>query len=384
MSCQYPTSSQQLELLDFARSVIPENFFQDAFLIASQHILPALEFLLDALLSKGLLPENIAIIGKCYSSSSVSIGNLRAKGIYVSDLSLSFDSYENYDDLYKSHVQKFFEGLSDLDFTPYQRIIILDDGGDLHLEANTFFADFSKLCGVEQTSRGYNRITRFQPSYPIIAVARAKAKLNLESPLVAKAVVTSLQNQCQHHATHPRNALVIGNSAIGSAIADELSNYYAVSKFDMMPERSDFDELHLKAIAAEIDLILGCTGENLLPLLERNDLLKHRAILASCSVSDVEFGGKQLRLWTKQTFNCHDTLSVANVSLLNTGFPINFSGGDKDSIPLSKLQLTIALLLLGVFQAAQYTEKSGNLIVPLEEKMQDLLIARYTNVKGVN
>jgi hypothetical protein len=61
--------------------------------------------------------------------------------------------------------------------------------------------------------------------------------------------------------------------------------------------------------------------------------------------------------------------------LLNNGFPINFDG-EKNSVPIEKIQLTRALLMLGIFQAYELEKMDGK-IIPLDIEIQRGIIKEH-------
>ena len=87
------TLPEKLELLEFTAKHFPRDTLKDTYLIGCQHVLPSLYYLLKSAIQLGLPPENISIIGKCYSSSKLAHYMLRKENIFVSDDSFSYDSH---------------------------------------------------------------------------------------------------------------------------------------------------------------------------------------------------------------------------------------------------------------------------------------------------
>jgi 3-hydroxyisobutyrate dehydrogenase and related beta-hydroxyacid dehydrogenases len=102
--------------------------------------------------------------------------------------------------------------------------------------------------------------------------------------------------------------------------------------------------------------VLGCTGEDLLNGATWLSGLQGDRILASCSSEDVEF--RSLLRRSAGSAHLHPFKSVeirlphGSIKVLRGGFPANFTGA-KNSGPIALIQVTRALLLAGVFQAAR-------------------------------
>ena len=117
--------------------------------------------------------------------------------------------------------------------------------------------------------------------------------------------------------------------------------------------------------------ILGCTGEDLLRNPDWLGDLRGDRILASCSSEDIEFRSLLRRF---SGANRDDPLGPIELPLrhgtltvLRGGFPANFTG-TKNSGPVSLIQVTRALLLAGVFQAA------GLAVGPLRELPKRIML----------
>jgi S-adenosylhomocysteine hydrolase len=370
-----------LHVMKAVESLYPNNILKETILIACQHILPALESMLIMLFKKGLLPHNVFIMGKCYSTSNVTLKNLQSFGINIFQESNEFNSHRSYHRDFEKNTKLFLKKIiKSVDLNKYKQIIILDDGGDLILEMNAMVGEFAKVFGVEQTARGYAKLKNYNLNYPIVNVAKSHTKSVHESPLVGEAIVKKLAVQLTQTGREPKSALIVGNGNIGKAVSEALPKHCKVTMFDMVRDKSDCDESDLVKLIESVDILFGCTGQNILPLLERIQALDKKIILASCSSSDIEFGYETLRLKAPETVNCHNALKIENMYLLNCGFPINFNGGNEDSIPLEKFQITKALLMAGILQGLKIMEKITGL-VDLENNMQNLVLSSRNNVQ---
>ena len=63
----------------------------------------------------------------------------RKLGINVDQKSLDFDSHKSFDRQFSKDVKNFLKNLCRKDLSKYEKIIILDDGGQLLIHANKFF-----------------------------------------------------------------------------------------------------------------------------------------------------------------------------------------------------------------------------------------------------
>ena len=162
-------------------------------LIACQHILKTNCQMFNSLFEKGLKSKNIFLMGKCYSTDKEALKWFIKKGVNVHKNSEAFDSYESYDSSFDNYVKEFFKSvISSVNIKDFEKIIILDDGGSMLKLANKVLKSTKNIIGIEQTSSGYNRLKGIKLRFPIINVARSKAKLDHESLIVADLFMENL------------------------------------------------------------------------------------------------------------------------------------------------------------------------------------------------
>ncbi len=355
---------------------LPNSILKNTFLLCCQHLLKDTRLLLLSLQELGLKRDNIAIIGKCYSTNTEVVSSMEADGFDVFIPKIDFDSHISFDDQFKKHIKLFVKAheykISQL---PFQHIIVLDDGGELITTVHELFKDVKNIIGIEQTSSGFNKIKQMEGIFPIINVARCQAKLNHESPIIAQTILRQLKIHLKDHSFTQKNALILGNGAIGKAISRQLQFYCSHTKiYDLDTNRSELNQDEFISYLGQADIILGCTG---LTSIKHSfhKFLKKEAVLASASSSDREFDAVYLRKTQEKTFNCHKNMVFQNIHLLNCGFPINFSGR-AESTPLPKRQLVMSLLLAALCQAKKtdYLDKG---IIHLNEKYENYIIQIY-------
>ncbi len=351
-------NKRELPILDYAAELCQFNL-HDTAVIARQHLLSTTYDLFERLFAKNLKPKNTFLLGKCYSTNKETFDNFTSKGVYVSPYSTAFDSYRSFDEQSREVIEELLDSAAHL--SGLERVVILDDGGDLILAANKIFKN---ACGVEQTSSGFRKISQAPLEYPVVNVARSEAKLKLESPMIAEAIAVKLQPYLKNDS----KVLVVGNGPIGNSIYEKLSKrYFVTSKQEL------FSDSKLKLDI--YDIIIGCTGDTIIQP-DQLKQCKKGAILASASSSDTEFPAVNLRKKTIRTYDCHQTISVDDIILLNSGFPINFDGS-KDSVPPEKIQLTRSLLLVGIYQALESKNKG---LIELNREMQGKIVQRYEEI----
>lgn len=366
----------KMPLLEYVKSCHPCVSLEKVLLIGCQHILATTHLMLRALCQIGLDPKNIFILGKCYSSNRSVFLEMRKDGIQVSDLSFSFESREAFDKQFCRYNEKFLkQTLSNIDLSKFEKIVLLDDGGQLLMLATDYFKDFTNIIGIEQTTSGYEKIKSIKSHFPIINVARSQAKLIYESPFIAEAVIKKTLKCIDALRRDPKEILIIGHGVIGSSIYKALRGNYRIRIYDkVLDEKSKLDEYLRTA-----DLVIGCTGETSLPI-HKHKFLKRGCILLSASSSDREFDAVHLRKKVLNLKNCHTDLDVNGKILLNCGFPVNFDGC-RNSVTPAKIQLTRALLMSAILQACETSDCNPE-IIPLDIEIQREVVNKFLKLQS--
>ncbi len=365
----------KLPLLDFISSKYKVQLDR-ILLIASQHILESQRIMFEYFIDKGLKPGNIFLIGKCYSTNREILKKFKKMGIYVSSKSESFDPYLSFDEQFDDYTKELLEYVKKkTKLKEYDKVIILEDGGSLLSHATKIFKEKFNLIGIEQTSAGYERLKNVKLAFPIINVARSHAKLEIEPSIIADVCVERLNKSLIKLRLKPKNVLILGLGAVGNAIYDKIKNNYSVKRYDLNSGLSDYEKESLKSILGQFDMIIGCTGKEVINVLLYK-YLKKGVILVSVSSSDREFSAVNFRKMVNGIKNCHEDINVNDVHLLNCGFPINFDGAE-DSAPAKKIQLTLALLFSAVCLATRENYQSG--LVDLNNEIQKEIIEKFNS-----
>lgn len=257
--------------------VIKENYNQDhledVYLIGCQHILDSTFLLMKNLIQRGLKRENISLIGKCYSTSREIYDEFIDYGIDVCESSNEFNKTESFDKFFRNNVARFVDSrIKDAFKSGAKTIVILDDGAEIIQYLNENYDIESKkeikILAVEQTTAGTNKLKNIKLKFPVVNIARSKAKLVLESPIIAERILDILEERLKENKLFPKKALIIGMGAIGSALYRSLQEKYIVRGYDINSEKSDLSQGEIINIVKDYDLIIGCTGTELFdPLL---------------------------------------------------------------------------------------------------------------------
>jgi S-adenosylhomocysteine hydrolase len=369
--------SSRLKLLEYVSNQYKDIDLSKSILIACQHLLGTTVDLLDEMFGKGLSPQNTYVVGKCYSTNNKVFQDIKSKNVNISVLSKSYNSHKSYDKQFKLIIDKFINNvISSTDLTSFEKIIILDDGGELLLQFSELPISFNHCIGIEQTSSGYNKINHTKLKFPIINVARSEAKLKIESPLIADLVVNKIKSYLSKmRVTDPR-ILIVGNGYIGKGIYNKLKSDYNATVYDKLSHGEIFPGKFNEQLD-QFDIIIGATGNQIISSRDFKKL-KENVILISASSSDREFASFCIRKYLRKNSNCHKDISYKGVRLLNSGFPINFDGKFHSLAP-EKIQLTRSLLLTAIFQGL--SNKYPKKIIELDQRIQNELARKFRSLE---
>ena len=347
-------------------------------IIGVQHILETTHAMFRSLYRLGLKPENVSLIGKCYSTCQEVYEEMLADGIDVSSGSTAYNSHQSYDNLFAEEVKSFLlDHIPDLSSGRYEQIIVLDDGGKCINFINDYLTHLPPVFAIEQTSSGYEAIKNSHLRLPVINVARSPIKLTLESPMIAEAAAERLYQSLERKELFPKEALIIGGGAIGNAMSRRLSSKMNITIFDKNKSLNNTGSLELPQIIPSFSLIIGCTGKTSIS----HDLhpnISPGTSLVSVSSSDREFDAVHLRKQIDKNNNCHEDLLIHDVLLVRSGFPVNFDG-ERENIDPELIQLTIALITSGILQARTSRLGISNGIHPLDPKAEHKIETEFLN-----
>ena len=252
--------------------------------------------------------------------------------------------------------------------------------------------DSIKFAAVEQTTAGAALILgkRSDIAFPVVDVARSEPKIEIEAEFIGQSVVEEVDSFLRSaRGRLPRNSLagatvgIIGVGTVGSWVAAQLRYGGAragrevgrVLAFDRDPVRRSMaralglslGKRSLQEFVRECDVIIGATGT----MLKMDpDWIRDGTIVASASSWNYEFwrlmnstvrGEAVLPISAHKS--CREFQALHNIRsgegkggqfwLLNSGFPVNFTGV-VDPIAPAQIQLTRCLMLAGAIQALEY------------------------------
>jgi hypothetical protein len=170
-----------------------------------------------------------------------------------------------------------------------ENILVLDHGGHAVTFVPSELLEHYRIIGIEK---------RGLPPFPMIDVANCFAKRYLESPLIAKAIVTKLVSLLPK----PSRKLhygVAGLGSVGQAIIEQLLKrgqkliVFDVNSELMKPFEQDSRFVGAKEtrdLIATCDWIFGCSGRDISESsIEQLRIAPHDKTLMSCSSEDKEF-----------------------------------------------------------------------------------------------
>lgn len=371
-------TKNRLDLVEAVFALSDQCELNDLIIIGAQHILPSTLSMLGSFFDRGLRPENVFLIGKCYSTDFNTYVQLQDLGVFVCPSSLSFNQLISFDLFYKYNIKNFaIQVISRISKHKKCKIVVLDDGGDLISYINQYVDKKNfNLTSLEQTSSGYEKLKKLDLQVGIINVARSFAKLQFESKIVAKSAIQAIYEKLFNRDISPKNVVIFGNGAIGGALANGLEGLTNVSLADISPNKSDRPYEYYLNNLSNFDLIIGCVGKTILSK-DQIKKLAPETTLVSLSSSDREFDIIDFRSQSKLIHSCHSDFECHNrVLVLNCGFPVNFNG-DASKVDIKEFELTRSLLALGILQSLSHSLEKG--FISLDHEIQLELIKKYSS-----
>ena len=338
--------------------------------------------LVDCMIRLGARPRNIFILGKKYSECPAVVKQIMNYGVHYQPCSKQI-GLGQFSNCFTRDVNWLWKNLIDNLKEDVKQVLVLDHGGyALSFIPDTILKRY-KVIGVEKTTAGLIKLNeQGLPPFPIIGVANCAAKKKIESPLIAEAIVNKLIPLIP---PDPKKITcgVIGYGAIGKAVANKLlsMNYQVIVHDRYLTQLESSDKIlatyELSMLIASSDHIFGCTGQNIINSLEPFRLSQKDKTLISCSSEDKEFLPLLKEIQKKNNYKSDiDPLSEiqyrsdrgAIIRILKGGFPVNFDNSG-ESVVRDDIQLTRALVLASILQAAQLFKKNQ---IPNTENIHSL------------
>jgi S-adenosylhomocysteine hydrolase len=338
----------------------------DLGIVAIQHLFATTVSLFDEFFAAGLEASHAHLLGKSYSSVEGPAGRLRERGAHVTIPECApLGQYHSYQ---RAAVSLWSDKVLG-DVAQRSGLIVLDEGGDLLRTVSTKAAALPSTCGIEQTRSGLRSMAKLP--FPVIQVADSALKRHLEPPIIANEIMAGLS--ALRLPLEDLRIGILGVGSLGAAIAKRLARTQGeVLVYDISPDVMQRlgHQLHqavacesLEALLSNADLILGCTGYDALAKVDWSKVkpmgAKH---FVSCSSGDIEFRDLLERVPREglngTIQNVTVTIQEISTTIYNGGYPINFNRG-RELSSANDIQLTRALLLGGVLQAAQMLRRNN-------------------------
>ncbi len=386
--------SESLPLLEFvSNDLFPDVNLEWNHLIGVQHLVWSTCTLVEYCLKHGMKPWDISLLGKCYSTHPWTVQKLKSLGIHVDPRSTEYNYFAPFDDSFTDIISGFSQRYW------WDKSIILDDGGKLiaNISSNSFSKKIHPATFfIEQTSDGFHYLWRDKTiiSFPIINVARSKAKLVHEAPIIAETLIKIFQEKMKQLSLEPEQALIIWNGAIGSALFDLLP-FSKKNIFDKKDYSTPEWRINFLDALSHADVIFGATGNLWLhTTILVFSQVKAGCILVSTSSSDREFFSDIIRTGSPflSSNSPHKDLHISrklvqgqyvddDIHVLNSWFPLNFQWWEH-SVPPEKIQLTRALLLAAILYGVKNREWLHNWFCEIPIRIQTSIVDKYREIVG--
>jgi len=362
--------------------------------VCVQHLLETTGSLLESFVRLGCRAADIHVLGKFYSSSPAIEAELKAAGFDIVDWQGGV-----FPGRFGEAIERNIVGLWGHVYSRAERddraVLVLDDGGRCRQYCPDIFRS-RPIIGIEQTTSGLNKHANGH-WIPTVEVAGSAAKRTLEPPAVTASILKFVIPQLPAERGDGADIGVVGLGTVGEDLARQLARSgYKVNVHDKNSElRNRVPEARWRSSLRELfecsRCILGCTGEDLCADADWVDEIRGEKVLASCSSEDAEFRSllrRSSRVSSTSWALADVELRSANGSLkiLRGGFPANFTG-TRNSGPIPLIQVTRALLLAGVVQAAVLAQ-AGSLPLPerimLDPLLQSMVASAFLAEQGEN
>jgi S-adenosylhomocysteine hydrolase len=363
-------------------------FDHSTVMIIVQHLLRTNVQLIRSMFDLGLAPERTFVLGKGYSTNLRCSASLRSLGVHVAN-ELPPPKPGEYGIRREQEIDHFWAAIGADRLLDRDIPVLIDDVGGRLLRRAAQSPHLARVAGVEQTTSGVRRVEHLSLGFPVVNLARAGAKTQHESPLLAIEILRRMD--AASIGNWPNGKIcIVGNGSVGSALAKAMkARGIKASLFDVAPENLEDFTLGdtLPSCVAEADFVFGCTGQELF-----NDVpisaFQGGTTFVNCSSEDVEFAAilRQADRSAGIDWPAADvevSIEKQKVTILNGGFPLNFDNSGV-SLPEQCVQLTTALTLAGIVTASKHCSssnaQSGKALIEIPQVVQDQIVAHYQRI----
>lgn len=332
--------------------------------VCVQHLLDTSIELFKTLIALGVIPNNIFLTGKLYSTGDMVVRELKNLGIQL-QTSTPFTILGDYAPTFNQDIVSMWKKVErHIRNYKINRIVVLDDGGKCLASIPNDMLTQWIVIGIEQTTSGLLNPTVINLPIPFIDVASSAAKLQLESNLIAETVLEKLVKTLSV-LKRGSPCGVIGIGAIGKNVSKHLISLgYPVYTYEKNPSyqnkiKGSIPCNSLEELIQQSDYVFGCTGRDVTTQLQFIEQLDRDKVFISCSSEDKEF--LTLLKWIQaargDSIHCNPLENITwqlsngvHIHILRGGFPITFDNSGVGA-PANKIQLTAGLLFCALIQA---------------------------------
>lgn len=345
------------------------------------HLLKDSPAFMESLLLLGADPKDVHLVGKPYSTLKQSVTDISKK--------LKFKNIKTTSTMREFH-QKVENTLKQIS-TNGNKILILEDGGySLDIINKLKLYKKAKFYGiVEQTTVGIWRdeeaVKHRKPEFPIVNVAKTPTKSLLEPIVVGQAIaqnIVKILMPAFGKSLNGKTILVVGYGSIGKSLVKVLKETNVVyvqdkSALARLQARQDGLGVHdLNKIISNCDLVIGCSG-NYWADAKKLLQMKHNAYFVCATSERVEYDHDDLlkhckKITIKPSVGLKlDLINGKTLYVLAEGYPINFYGASKESMPFESFQIIGGMLLWGLLLLTKKQLPNGIDLFPSsdEEKL---------------
>jgi hypothetical protein len=374
---------------EFCKSKLAPEIFADMDVLFIQHHLGPLIPRIHAMFNHGLEASRCWFVDIPYSTNNCVREELKKMGCPENQMARPFnDPIAPYSMRQCERVEHMIKLLANHDST---RILVVDDGAYFIRALNhLLFRDKGLIMHfkkrdtyvVEQTTRGHRYLEKKDGeemltslNMPVVSIARARTKYDLESPFIGAAVSRGMIHALKKSgrlANGLGRVLVIGFGAVGQATTRELSKlkldkpievYDIKKKLKKEIEKTGAHALKTFPKKGPYDTVFGCTGYASINTVRKLRILARNAVLVSGSSAAIEFNREKFidRAYKRDKDNfsiiepektrnagIHATINMQlennKFSFLNAGFPVNFDGR-LECLPYLIIQITHGMLI---------------------------------------
>jgi S-adenosylhomocysteine hydrolase len=329
--------------------------FSNVHIVSVQHLLESTGSLFESIIQTGILPSNIFLTGKLYSTHLETKNKLKKLGINVIESTIP-------------EKLGFYSESLEKDICEMWKLV------SLKLKPGDNIIKNYQVYGIEQTTSGIRMQSAFG-KFPVIHLAASAAKVIIEPPIVSEAVNIKIGKTIEE--LQPQKVGIVGYGYIGKAVVNEFKEKYSIYVYDNVKALNGIAHTDitytrsLQELYEVCDVIVGVTGQDISNLNWLKTSNGNKTLI-SISSGDIEFN-KLLRAC--EPYMLMDlknplqdimlrTENGYSLKILRGGMVANFTG-TPDSSPGNIIQVTRGLLFSGVMQAIRDNELLQGLSGPI-------------------